>query len=214
MNNNTIHSENQIMQHTQVTSMSNIRVLHTVPDILNIDIFINNQLIAANLAYGKNTEYISIAEGAYTVSLYMSGMKDLPIISSTLVINRDTTVTVVAAGYLNDIGLFAIYDANMRMEPNKAMIRFAHLSPNAPAVDITLPDGTILFDDVSFKQLKPYISISPENYTLHVRMAGTIQVLTIVTNVNLRANRYYTLYAIGSLGEEPEFEATLLSDGV
>lgn len=214
MYNNTSHTVNQGLQYAQRTSMSIVRLLHAVPDILNIDIYFNDELIVDNLAYGKNTEYIPFLEGTYIVSIYSAGTKDSPIISNTLIVNRNTTITVIAAGYLNDIGLFAISDANVRMEPRKAMFRFAHLSPNAPAVDITLPDGTVLFDDVSFKQLKPYFPISPENYTLHVRVAGTSQVLLIVTNVNLRENRYYTLYAIGSLGEKPEFEAILLTDGV
>lgn len=214
MYNNTLHTVNPGLQYAQRTSMSNVRLLHAVPDILNIDIYFNDELIVDNLTYGKNTEYIPFPEGTYIVSIYSAGTKDLPIISNTLIVNRNTTITVIAAGYLSDIGLFAISDANVRMEPSKAMFRFAHLSPNAPAVDITLPDGTVLFDDVSFKQLKPYFPISPENYTLQVRVAGTSQVLLIVTNVNLRENRYYTLYAIGSLGEKPEFEAILLSDGM
>ena len=130
-----------------------------------------------------------------------------------LTVNNNAILTVAAIGTLSDIGLLAITDANEARKPGKAMIRFLHLSPNAPAVDITLPDGTVIFSNVSFKQITPYIDVAPMNYTLQVRVAGTSSVVLTVPNVNLVADKYYTVYAIGLAGGEPELKALLLLDG-
>ena len=87
-----------------------------------------------------------------------------------------------------------------------------NLSPNSPAVDITLPNGTILFHNVSYKQLTPYISVPPMNYTLQVRVAGTPNVVHTIPNADLEQDNMYTVYATGLVGQKPELAALLLSD--
>jgi len=47
----------------------------------------------------------------------------------------------------------------------------------------------------------------PMNYTLQVRVAGTDNVVLTVPNVPLEADKYYTVYAIGLAGEDPELQA-------
>jgi hypothetical protein len=127
-------------------------------------------------------------------------------------INANSIFTIAAVGMLNTIGFLAISDSNMQMKQGNAMIRFAHLSPNAPAVDITLPNGTVLFSNVSFKEVVPYIAVPAMNYTLQVRVAGTPNVVLTVPNINLSPDNYYTAYAIGLVGKTPELQAKLLMD--
>lgn len=194
-------------------SMGKVRVIHTVPDAPNVDIYANDKLIISNLAYGDYTDYLSIPEGTYKISLYVAGTKDSPVLSNMITVNKNSILTVAAVGTLSDIGLLAITDSNEARKPGKAMIRFLHLSPNAPAVDTTLPDGTVIFSNVAYKHITPYIDVMPMNYTLQVRVAGTSNVVLTVPDVNLNADRYYTIYAIGLAGGSPELEALLLQDG-
>jgi hypothetical protein len=212
MYHNEIYSGNFEMQNIREPSMGYVRVLHAVPDAPNVDVYANDKIIAKNLAFGENTPYTPISAGNYEISLYVAGKKDTPVMANRLVIGNDTILTVAAVGTLKTIGFLSIPDSNMPMESGKAMVRFAHLSPNAPAVDITLPNGTILFRNVSYKQLTPYISVPPMNYTLQVRVAGTPNVVLTVPNVNLEQNKRYTVYAVGLVGQKPELEALLLLD--
>lgn len=206
MNNNTNHTNNEL-------SMGYVRVIHTVPDAPNVDIYANDNLIVNDLAYGNYTDYLSVPEGMYQISLYVAGTKNSPVLTNMLTVNKNSILTVAAVGTLSDIGLLAIADANESRQPGKAMIRFLHLSPNAPAVDITLPNGTVVFSDISFKHITPYIDVDPMNYTLQVRVAGTSNVVLTVPDVNLMADKYYTVYAIGFVGAKPELEALLILDG-
>ena len=194
-------------------SMGKVRVIHTVPDAPNVDIYANDKLIISNLAYGDYTDYLSIPEGTYKISVYVAGTKDSPVLSNMITVNNNSILTVAAVGTLSDIGLLAITDSNEARKPGKAMIRFLHLSPNAPAVDITLPDGTVIFSNVAFKHITPYIDVMPMNYTLQVRVAGTSNVVLTVPDVNLNTDKYYTIYAIGLAGGSPELKALLLQDG-
>ncbi len=206
MYNNSTNSQREL-------SMGYVRIIHTIPDAPNVDIYADDKLILNNLAYGEYTDYLSIPEGTYEISLYVAGTKNSAVLSNMLTVNKNAILTVAAVGPLSDIGLLAITDANETRKPGSAMIRFLHLSPNAPAVDITLPDGTVIFSDVSFKHITPYINVEPMNYTLQVRVAETSNVVLTVPDVTLAANKYYTVYAIGLAGEEPELEALLLADG-
>jgi hypothetical protein len=201
------------MNHNNGNSLSYVRVLHAVPDAPNVDIYADDKLIVRNLSYGSYTDYLPIPEGMYKISLYVTGTTNSPVLSNMLNVKRNTELTVAAVGTLNTIGFLSITDANTQRERNKALVRFMHLSPNAPAVDITLPDGTVIFRNVSFKHITNYIAVDPMNYTLQVRVAGTNNIVLTVPNVDLAANEYYTVYAIGLAGESPELEALLLMDG-
>ncbi|KXL52103.1 hypothetical protein CLNEO_24520 [Anaerotignum neopropionicum] len=192
--------------------MGYVRVIHTVPDAPNVDIYANDKLIVSNLAYGKYTDYLPIPEGIYKISLYVAGTKDSPVLSDMLTVDKNYILTVAAVGNLKDIEFRAITDANEVKKTGKAMVRFLHLSPNAPAVDITLPDGTVIFSNIPFEHITSYIDVMPMNYTLQVRVAGTDNVVLTVPNVNLSADKFYTVYAIGLVGEKPELQALLIQD--
>lgn len=209
---NTNYSSNSRMNNNNDGSMSYVRVLHAVPDAPNVDIYANENLIASDLAFGEYTDYIPVPEGTYEVSLYVAGTEDSPVIANMLTLAPNSIVTVAAVDTLDNISFLAITDSNLPIDQEQTMIRFAHLSPDAPAVDITLPDGTVLLGDVSFKQLTPYIEVPPNTYTLEVRVAGTPDVVLTVPDIRLEENMYYSAYAIGLAGDEPELEALLLTD--
>lgn len=207
------YNQNHGIHHMEQISLGYLRVLHAVPDAPNVDVYANDKLIIQNLPYGQYTKYMPLPEGTYKICLCATGTKDCPFCANMLTITNTDIFTVAAVGTLSNIGFLAIPDANVSTSPSKAMVRFNHLSPNAPAVDITLPDGTILFSNVSFKNLTPYIPVPASNYTLQVRLAGTPTVVLTVPNINLYPNQFYTVYAIGLVGQSPELEALLVLDG-
>lgn len=190
-----------------------VRVFHAVPDAPNVDVYADGNLFVSNLPYSDYSNYLSVPEGNYEIAVYPAGSKNNPVLRNMLSVSRNSMQTVAAVGTLDTIGLLAVPDATMRSNPSKSTIRFMHLSPNAPAVDITLPDGSVLFSNVSFRQLTPYIEVPPGIYTLQARLAGTQTVALSVPNVKLDSNKIYTVYAIGLVGEEPELEALLVPDG-
>lgn len=192
--------------------MGNVRIFHTVPDAPNVDVYANDTLLARDLAYGEYTDYLPVPSNNYRISLYVTGTRDNPVISNMLTVTDDTMATIAAVGTLSDIGLLSIPDNMGEPSRNNAKVRFIHLSPNAPAVDITLPDGTVLLPEVSFKQRTNYIEVPPGDYTLQARIAGTPQVALTVPDVSLEGDTLYSIYAIGLAGGTPELEAVLVTD--
>ena len=76
-------------------SMGYLRIIHTVPDAPNVDIYANNQIVVSNLAYGEYTDYYPIPQGMYIISLYVTGT-DSPVTSNMLTVNQNSILTVAA----------------------------------------------------------------------------------------------------------------------
>ncbi len=196
----------------QDNNFSNVRVLHAVPDAPNVDVYANGMLLAKNIAFGEITDYKQVSKGAYEITIYPTGTMTNPVVREMLTVNDNQNFTAAAVGTLSTISGLAITDSNQQMETNKALVRFIHLSPDAPAVDITLPDGTVLFRNVSFKQATRYISVTPTTYTLQVRPTGESTVVLTVPNVAVDANKFYTIYALGLVGSTPQLQALAVLD--
>lgn len=196
------------------SSDSYIRILHASPDAPPVDIYADGNLIVKNLAYKQLTNYVSVKPREYTIQVFPTGQKTNPLINGKLTVPPKNSYTVAAIGRLSNIGLLPIMEIYMPMvDKRNSYIRFAHLSPNAPAVDITLPDGTKLFSNVKYKEYTDYISLPPGNYTLQVKPAGTNNVVLTVPNVKLSPGTIYTVYAVGLVGENPPLDAIISADG-
>lgn len=193
--------------------MAYLRVYHASPDAPAVDVYLNDMLAVKDLAYGNITNYLAVNPGVYNVKVFPAGTTKKPVINTNVTLNPGTYNTAAAINRLCDITLLPIADANVPLVPCKANIRFAHLSPNAPRVDITLPNGTVLFRNVGFGQVTGYLPVDPGTYTLQVRVAGTHQVVLTVPNVTVAQDNYYTVYAQGLVGAVPPLEAKLVRDG-
>lgn len=194
---------------------SYIRVLHASPNAPPVDIYANGVMIAKNLAYRQLTDYLSVPPGTYNIEVYPTGQKINPVIDTDFNIPCNSAYTVAAIGYLDDISLMPIREVYMpQINRDKSYVRFIHLSPNAPAVDVTLPDGTMLFENVSYKEHTKYLEVDPGNYKIQVKPAGSDQPVLTIPNATINPGMIYSVYAVGLVGEDPPLEALLYTDSV
>lgn len=199
--------------YAQNEPVSYIRLLHASPSAPAVDVYANDILIARNLAYRGFTAYLNIRPGEYRVTVYPTGTRASVVIDTRVTVAPRSIYTIAAIGTQPNLSLLAMAEPKMTIPQGKAMVRFVHLSPDAPAVDITLPDGTQLFRNVIYKQITNYIPVTPTTYTLQARVAGTANVVLHVPNVRLYANRFYTVYAIGLAQGQPGLQVLIPLDG-
>jgi hypothetical protein len=209
---------NQFPQFYRTPDMMNrnfsyIRVLHASPGAPAVDVYANGNIIARNLPYKSFTPYIKVPSGAYTVRVFPTGKTTDPVIETSLEIPGKSIFTVAAVGRLPDIGLLPILEPLQSVNPGYAMVRFVHLSPTAPIVDITLPNGQRLFKDVEYKEITGYIPVRPGTYTLQARPTGTDKVALTVPNITLKANTLYSVYAVGLVEGNPPLQVLIPMDG-
>jgi hypothetical protein len=96
-----------------------------------------------------------------------------------------------------------LVDNNSAPAAGKAHVRFVHASPDAPAVDIAVTGGPVLFANVPFKGVGDYLPVDAGTYDLEARLAGTDTVALSVPGVTLEAGTVYTIFAMGLAGGEP-----------
>ena len=82
----------------------------------------------------------------------------------------------------------------------KAHVRFVHLSPDAPAVDITTETGAVVFGNRAFKQNSEFTPLNAGTYNLQVRLAGTSTTVLNLPNITLGDGKIYTVFARGFVG--------------
>ncbi len=192
---------------------SYVRLLHASPNAPAVDVFANGNLIGDDLRFGEFTNYLPIPPAEYQIEIFPAMGPKQSVLSEEIIIPDNTILTVAVIGELPNIELYAIVDPKEQLSLNMTGLRFVHLSPNAPPVDIRLPNGTILFDDVSYREVTDYLEVPPRTYTVEVVPTGTDNVVLYVPNINLMGNRFYTVYAVGLVNDEPELQVLIPLDG-
>lgn len=196
-------------QSTPWREMAKVRVLHVSPNTPKVDIYVNGEKTLENITYYQISPYLDVPAGSYKIDVYRAGQTRNPLLSETVEIKGNRQYTVAAAGEMANLQLVPVIDET-NIPRNKTKARFWHLSPNAPAVDIAVKDGDVLFSNISFTEAADYLELNPSRVTLEVRLAGTEDVVLTVRDQQLKANEAYTITAIGLVDGSPRLEALIL----
>ena len=187
-----------------------VRVIHASPDAPAVDVLVNGSDVFTDTAFGDITDYTVVPAGTYTVTLEPA-VGGAPVFTETLVVEGGTDYTVAAAGTFATTDavafeLLPLVDDNRVPALNKSRVRFVHLSPDGPAVDIAVTDGPILFSSIGYKEVGDYVEIAAGTYDVEVRLAGT-QVALLTDSVTASPNNVYTAFAIGLAFGTPPVQA-------
>ncbi|WP_175991292.1 DUF4397 domain-containing protein [Bacillus sp. Marseille-Q1617] len=188
---------------------SYVRVLHAVPDAPSVDIYINANRVLRDVAFKDISDYLTLPAGKYHIDIYPAGNGVTTLISKKVKVEPGKVYTFAATGTSNKLQLLPFLD-EPSVPSGETKIKFIHLSPDAPAVDIGVKGGDTVFADISYKQASEYLNLMPMTVNLEARIAGTKEKVLDIRNVKLDANQVYTIVALGLTEGEPELEALLL----
>ncbi len=179
-----------------------VRVAHLSPDAPNVDVWVDGERVLDNVPFKVVSEYLELSSGGHRVQVTPAGAATPVVIDAQLNLNANIAYTVAATGLLaaNDLKPIVLED-DLEFSPNSAKVRFVHTSPDAPAVDIAVAGGPVLFANVKFREAGNYLSVAPGAYNLEVRAAGTSTVALAVPGVVLDGNANYVIFAAGELSK-------------
>ncbi|WP_240334602.1 DUF4397 domain-containing protein [Halorussus sp. MSC15.2] len=92
-----------------------------------------------------------------------------------------------------------------------AQVRVAHLSPDAPAVDV-LVDGSVALEGVEYGTVSDYLQVPAGEHTVTIRTAEN-ETVVFEGNVSVEAGTMYTVAAIGEVSEDT-FRPAIFTDDV
>jgi hypothetical protein len=175
-----------------------VRFIHASPDTPAVDVLLDESETFTATEFGQITEYTDVATGTYTVTLRLTGLGTAALTDTVLI--TETDYTLAAAGTSGGLELLTLVDDNSAPAPGMVRGRFVHLVPGAPAVDIAIKDGPILFSNVGFKGVGGYVEVAAGSYELEIRLTGTSIVVTTVP-LTVTPNNVYTFFAVGTLSD-------------
>jgi hypothetical protein len=191
-----------------------VRAVHASPDAPNVDVLVNNNPAVQNLAFRQASGYLTVPAATYNFKVRPAGQPGPDVINADVPLASGTTYSVAAVDVLSSIRPRVFVDDNT-LDPLNARVRFIHASPNAPAVDVALAGGAVLFGNVSFTESGGYISVPRGTYDLEVRLAGTSTVVLPLPGLFFDDNTVYTAWAMGLVGSQPTpLQAVLTVDAI
>lgn len=183
---------------TLAASKSMVMVIHASPNAPGVDLLVDNQVAGTNLTFPNNTGYLEVNSGSRNTKVNVTGT-NTTVIEANLSLAENTAYSVFAVDSVSKIGAVVLTDDLSTPATGKAHVRFVHLSPDAPAVDITLTDGTVVFPNRAFKEFTAFTPLEAGTYNLQVRVAGTTTIALDLPGITLQAGKIYTVFAKGFL---------------
>jgi hypothetical protein len=182
-----------------------VMVVHASPNAPAVDVRVNNAVALSNVAYPANSTYASIDAGSTNIKVSPTGSTNY-VIDATLDLKSNMNYSVFAIDSVAKIKAAVVMDDLTAPAAGKAHVRFFHFSPNAPAVDIAVTGGPVVFSNRMFNDqatnsaLQNFTALDAGTYNLEVRLAGTNTVVLSLPNVMLTAGKIYTVFAKGFVG--------------
>ncbi len=175
---------------------ANVNVVHASPDAPGVDLLVDNAVAGTNLTFPNNTGYLEVSEGTRNIKVNVTGTSTT-FIQANLDLTGDKYYSVFAVDAVANLAPLVIEDDLTPPAAGNAHVRFIHLSPDAPAVDITLTDGTVVFGNIKFKEFTNFTPLPAGSYDLQVRLAGTDTVVLDLPGISIMDGNIYTVFAKG-----------------
>lgn len=199
-----------VHSHAEMQMESLVRIVHASPDASAVDIYLNDEQVVSGIVFADATDYLSVPEGSNSVEIYETGTKGEKdsLISASVNVQGGMAYTIVAANALQNLELEVLKD-DMEVTDGKAKIRVSHFSSDAPAVNVGLQGGDVLFNNLTFKQTSDYKELEPNIYDLAIATADGQQQILDLSDTELKGN---TIYHVLTINTANELEVLMLED--
>ena len=185
--------------------ISQLRVVHALAGAPPVDLFIDGVRVINGLAFGVVGPYLNLAAGPHALAVVPSGAVVASALLTTeweLAPGQPYTVLVTAPQAAAPVPLL-LQDTRFAVLGGAPRVRFVHASPDAPAVDVALAGGPVLFSNLGFGDATPYLDIPTGTVTLELRATGTPTVVLAIPDAVLTVGTVYTFGMVGLVGGVP-----------
>ena len=190
---------------------ASVRVAHMSPNAPNVDVYIDGSTVLEDVAFGAVSGYLNVPAGARTIEITAAGDPDTSVFTGEVTVDSGQAYTVAAAGEIGDaadeaFSPLVLEDDNVIPGADTARLRVVHVSPDAPAVDVTVEStGDALFDGVAYTE-SDSVEVPANDYTVQIRGDTENNGGDVVADfdVGLEGEQVYTAFAAGYLSPDDE----------
>src|SRR6056297_612993 len=119
-------------------------------------------------------------------------------------------VTILLVGYGGVTGALA---GSASTSDEGANVRVAHMSPDAPAVDVLINEETVV-ENLSFGNVTDYLTLAPGEKNVTITTADEESTVVFSDDITFDVGTNYTVAATGEVteGAETTFEPVVFED--
>lgn len=186
----------------QIPNRGALSIVNASPTKSSLDFYIDNQKVnnSGALNYGSQTGYYLVTSGSRSGKTTVSGnATNLHTEKIDMVTDQYQSVYIVNSA--DTVVYFNTTDKFAQVGTDKSQIRFINLSPNSPSYSLEIEGDTTAFADKQFKQLTPFKVVNAKAAVkVNLRDKATNAVVATLSNVELKGQNVYTIWAKGIVG--------------
>lgn len=181
-----------------------IRFLNAAVGYEFLNVFIGNKPVVNRLQYGEVSSYFIETDEFKTINVVNAEGRRVLIASETFFFGADAVYTVAFVNGLNGLCMYLISDMPcMFRGAGRSCVRAVNLSYNSPALDMTVQNGIVRFEDLRFKTVSAYKQLQPGNQEFYV--TETLSGAPVFQFIHETGERkMYTVYIIGDAYGAPD----------
>ncbi|MCC7206320.1 MAG: DUF4397 domain-containing protein [Anaerolineae bacterium] len=180
-----------------------LRVTNASVSFEAVDVYLDGQLFAAGLAFGKASPLTAVAPGEHTIGVREAGgVSGNEFLTATVAATRGNVGEAVILGQRGQTGQqglrLGFYPLSLQPTDGQARIYVIHASPDAPAVDVRSGE-TVLAPNLAYTEgtLAP-VQVDAGQYPLVLTAAGSPDPLLDLGTAEFKADTIYTAIALGT----------------
>ena len=156
-----------------------VRVIHLSAGVPKVDLYVDGTRTVAAVPFRSASRYHSLPAGAHTLALRPAGSSagSAPLASARASITAGAPYSAVLLGASAQLKTVVAKDDFTAPPAGRAKLRIIDAAPQSPPLDIAVADGPMLFRDVRFGEVSPFITVAAGRMAVEVRAAGTSRVL-------------------------------------
>jgi hypothetical protein len=178
------------------TNFAQVMVIHASPDAPAVDAYVDGVKLTASLSYLQSTGYLQVPAGTRRVEIKLAGTATT-VYTDSATVQANTYYSVFGGGLVANFKFYPFIDTLSQPAAGKANVRFVHMGPDAPAVDVWEVGGSKLVTNVSFGEATGFAPLDARTYSFDIRQTGSSTPGLQVTNLTFQAGKIYTVYARG-----------------
>ncbi len=196
-------------------TISYVSIYHASPNSPALNVSLDSRRINFYpLFYSDYTGYLNFFSGDRNMRVSPANASNV-VIDTTFTFVEGEAYSVFYVNQFSNIEALLVEDDLVTLSPGNAAIRFVHLSPDAPAVDLLRISGgntTTVADNQGYLEATEFTMVESGLQSFNVTTADNSQVVLTVPDVNLLSGRVYTIIARGYANPPAGNENNLSAD--
>ncbi len=189
-----------------------IRIVHSANSVATVDILVDGQVAFASLqsmdttATNSVSHYGTVAAGPHTIRVVPTGATSPILLEQSVDLAQGQTYSFALTDGNGTVTGKLFTDENRLAALGQARVRLVHLGSQLPAIAVRGETAT-LFDQVTFGQASPYITIAAGTYNWTLQSATGESAL--LDEMEFAEGSSYTIFLYDSMSEGVAYPGVL-----